>query len=993
MRQAALLLLLVSGVLRAQTLPPATYPFRTYGAEAGLGNLSATSLAQDAAGFLWVGTQDGVYRYDGTRFTRFGLDEGLPSTFVGTLRAGRGGGLWASTAAGVARWDGRRFVVDDRLPRVAPNAISVDASNRLWAAMPQGLYVDGIRVAAFGKEPTAVWCDPVTRDVWVGSTGGVTRLGAEPRPGPSRGHVPPGETPDGWRAGRPLAETWSLPAERIDSVVVDAEGRVWARSAAHLWSLAPGGAEFVDESAALPGTSNTGYLALDARRNLWVPTDRGLAVYEGARASRPPAAARLVPPGETPDGRRAGRPRADGWRIIGAREGLPTEWARDVLEDREGSLWVASLGVHRMLGRGELVSYKRGGGLPNEVTWCFLRDRDGRLLVGTDLGLARSSSDGWSVVDGTERMQIRTVAADGAAIWAGGNNPPEVVRLEEGKVRRFDVGARAILSLLRDRSGTIWAGTRGAGLLRKAPNEPAFTRVHLPHDDPTEDVRHVVEDAGGRVWASGVRGLICLENGTWRRFTTRDGLARDYVSFLRPTAAGDLWVAYFEPLGIVRVRLDGHGFRVLQRVDIPKKVFLLGEDGRQRLWIGTGAGIDILGDGATMEHLGAADGLAGDDTDANAFYADPQGNVFIGTSSGFTRYVPRADPPRLAPPPLWVSAATGGRRGRDLSGEFSALSFFKPDIIEYEYRLLGLDDVWQRATETRARWTQLPAGRYRFEVRARLRPGPFGEPVGVGFTIEPAWWQTWWARGLGLVMIIGLIFAAHRTRVALLRRRNRELEALVEQRTGELAAANEQLRNLSVTDALTGMKNRRYLESDPTAGSGEMVFLLIDVDRFKEINDRLGHAAGDEVLIGLHELLGALMRDSDTLVRWGGEELLFIARNASRADAPNIAERIRAAVEQHEFPHAIRITCSVGFAAWPFAEGASWQDVIDVADVCLYAAKAAGRNCWVGVTPIASAPNLVARLRESLAAVVASGEVVKNVGPALSRPNHQRWAG
>ncbi|MBV9497692.1 MAG: diguanylate cyclase, partial [Acidobacteria bacterium] len=470
-------------------------------------------------------------------------------------------------------------------------------------------------------------------------------------------------------------------------------------------------------------------------------------------------------------------------------------------------------------------------------------------------------------------------------------------------------------------------------------------------------------------------GLSCLTSTGWKRFTKRDGLALDYISFLGPTADGDVWAAYFEPLGILRVRFDESGFHIVERRPETKKIFLLGEDARKRLWIGTGIGVNVAAPNGALEHFSVADGLAGDDTDANAFYCDEQGTVFIGTSSGFTRYVPRADPPLFAPPPLWVSAARTGRRGRDVTGEFSALSFFKPDIIEYEYRLAGLDDAWQRATETRAKWTQLAAGSYRFEVRARLRPGDFGEPVGIDFTIKPAWWQTWWARGLALLAIAAMIFAAHRTRVALLRMRNRELEELVEQRTAELEAANEQLRTLSVTDALTGMKNRRYLEADPTAGAGERIFLLIDVDRFKEINDRHGHAAGDEVLIGLHDLLATLMRESDTLVRWGGEELLFIARKASRTDAPAIAERIRAAVEDYAFPHGIRVTCSIGFATWPFVDGASWQDVIDVADVCLYAAKGAGRNCWVGVEPRAPKEGMVARLRESLTSVVESGEV------------------
>lgn len=947
------LLLFLAAAARAAVLPPGTYPFRTYGAEAGLGNLSAMKLAQDRDGFLWVATQDGVFRFDGTRFTRFGLESGLPSTLVPHL-ASRGGVLWVATAAGIAKFDGNRFVAERNL-RGGANALALDANNRLWVASAQGLFVESgphrfTPAAGWrGGEATAVW-SAANGDIWVAVNGVV---GCWSR--------------NAWT-------WWGAPGDRFDAIVVDREKRVWVRSANRLWSKDDNAVEFVDQSSNLPSTSTNGYLCLDNSGNVWVPTDAGIAIHE---------------PG--------------GWRRITRDDGLPTDWSRDVIEDREGSIWVASLGVHRMLGRGELVSYKRANGLPNEVTWCFLWDRDDRLLVGTDAGLARSTADGWTVVGGTERMQIRSVIADGDAIWAAGT-PAEILRIDAGGVRRYGaadgVSGRAVFSLTRDRDGAIWAGMRGGGLLCKPAGADRFTRVDLPGGKPNEDFRTVSEDSTGRLWATGENGPVCRANGRWHRFGARDGFARDFVAFMRETSKGDFWASYFEPIGMVHFHVaEENGelaIRIIDRVDTSNRIFLIGLDKRERLWIGSGAGVDVIS-AAGVDHIGAADGLAGDDTDAMAFYCDSTGAVFIGTSSGFSRYAARPNPPHFDPPPVRLTSTNLGRR-RDFSASFSALSFYKPDIVEYEARLVGLDDSWQRLNEPRVRWSALPPGEYRFEARARLRPGPWSVPVAYAFVIVPAWWQTWWARALAVILFVGLVGLAFRGRVALLRRRNRELEALVEQRTRELA-------ELSVTDALTGMKNRRYLQHcmpaytgdtlrkyevlsrsglDPARGNADLIFFLLDLDWFKEVNDRFGHLAGDEVLVGLCELLKTIMRESDTIVRWGGEEFLFIARNASRVEAGAIAERMRIAVEQHVFSAgetSVRLTASIGFAAFPFLPEDrtrfSWEDVVDVADVCMYAAKRAGRDCWVGVTArdCRSPETLVTRVRHDIGAVIAAGEL------------------
>ncbi len=138
-----------------------------------------------------------------------------------------------------------------------------------------------------------------------------------------------------------------------------------------------------------------------------------------------------------------------------------------------------------------------------------------------------------------------------------------------------------------------------------------------------------------------------------------------------------------------------------------------------------------------------------------------------------------------------------------------------------------------------------------------------------------------------------------------------------------------------------------------------MAFLMIDLDRFKEVNDSAGHAAGDAVLRQMRELLEAVSRSSDIIVRWGGDEFLLVAREMSGDGLADLAERIRSQVDQHIFDigegRVVRTSCSVGFACYPFfkeqLDALSWEQVISVADRALYVAKASGRNAWVGFRP------------------------------------------
>ncbi len=215
------------------------------------------------------------------------------------------------------------------------------------------------------------------------------------------------------------------------------------------------------------------------------------------------------------------------------------------------------------------------------------------------------------------------------------------------------------------------------------------------------------------------------------------------------------------------------------------------------------------------------------------------------------------------------------------------------------------------------------------------------------------------------------------------------LERTVAERTRELEDRNQALKQalaeihrVSRTDALTGLRNRRYLEDTIDAdlalarrqlatvtgqNPGDLLFFMVDIDRFKPINDRLGHAFGDELLRQFARRLLSCFRNSDVVMRWGGEEFLVLARFVDRRSAAELAERICRAVDSEPFGSdecPLAMSCSVGFACWPYrpAEAGHWTELVELADLLMYRAKRAGGNRWQGAGDAGDEPPLAQRL-------------------------------
>jgi signal transduction histidine kinase/ligand-binding sensor domain-containing protein/CheY-like chemotaxis protein len=789
------------------------YNFKFYGEDEGLQNLSVQAVLQDRAGFLWAGTQNGLYRYDGSRFTAFTRADGLPGTRIEALYEGADGTLWINTDAGLARRRGQRFeAVADPLARgvTGRQGIASDRDGRVYLATNHGLVIaspapKGMQFALQFR-PTRVNSDRVfsvytsaSGAVWYGCGTSICVL-------------------DHGRA-REVGSDHGLPPDRWDAIIGDLDGNLWFRSASRLYER-PAGSERFDLQPGVPGSDNTyPTLALDPSGKLLVPTYRGLA-----------------------------RPVRSGWEVVDADMGLTTNDISGVFQDREGSIWIALLGsgLARWLGYNEWQGWTTREGLSRESVWSITRDTGGRLWVGTQFGLNYSYEKPSAETPGNPPDSILAKPAGGALNWRQlklpgvemvrtlaanpdgslwiGSQPGGLLQLnpKTSQTRRLGtaegVPENGIRTVFVDRTDRIWVASQ-FGLYRSSGPIPFGRPAHFERQTPLDnaDFLSVIQDHQGRMWAACDDGLL-LETGegAWRRYTQKDGLQSNTVSHVAEDADGSLWVGYRDAFGLTHLsfRKEGAGRNEVTRAAqynvnnglLSDKVLFLGFDTKGQLWAGTDRGIDRF-DGATWTHYGRSDGLIWDDANTNAFYADADGSAWIGTSRGLSRYLPSLLPPKNVPPPVvFTSVKLGGEAvdpgieksvpyGRNaLQVRIAALTFLHEPSVRFRYRVENLSPEWIETTERELNYPNLPPGQYTLEVEARNAQGLWSvEPARVSFGIQTPWWLTWWFRVASVLGTIALGRLIWIRRTYRLEDERMRLELAVGERTLQLSQEKQRV--------------------------------------------------------------------------------------------------------------------------------------------------------------------------------------------------------
>ncbi|MDJ0748155.1 MAG: two-component regulator propeller domain-containing protein [Woeseiaceae bacterium] len=673
------------------------------------------------------------------------------------------------------------------------------------------------------------------------------------------------------------------------------------------------------------------------------------------------------------------------------------------IDDGEGTLWLGTFGdglnaIDRE--SGDVVRYRADATGPLRIAgdrvMSLMRDRDGRIWAGT-------------MMNGITRIDPATGNATDFRHRDGDTN---------------SLSANGIMTMYEDRGGLVWIGTFGGGISLYDPADNSFTHYKPDSDDPysvsSARITSISEDASGDLWIgtdAGGLNLFDRETERFHRFahdpedvTT---LAADTVYSVNVDADGVVWVGT-QGGGLDRVVGDSSDPASVAFTNVSEKDGLANDvvygvqfDDSGRVWVSTNYGISRYNpETGEIKNLHRTDGLQSEEFNFGAHYRSESGELFFGGHNGFNSFRPEKIQGSTVVP---LVALTGFFRGGDsartdlpigdtdavelswkddrVTFEFAAMDFAAPEQNRYMYKLEGFDEEWiDLGNRRRATYTDLDDGNYLLRVKAANSDGIWSEAdFALPVKVAAAPWNTWWAY-LGyaalFVHLVAGLWLGHRRKIHREEEYSRRLENEVNARTEALLDRNKQLSVLnkalqesSLSDPLTGLRNRRFVFEEvsrdfdlvkrridnerlgiDTSDMSELVFMMIDLDNFKPINDTYGHAAGDEMLLQLRDVLLGICRRSDFVIRWGGDEFVVISKQTQSDEAEHLAERIRSSIAGSNFKlsdgQIVRTTCSIGFAAYPLfrnsADESSLDQIISLADSLMYEAKKR-RNAWVGM--------------------------------------------
>ncbi len=937
------------------------YTHQAWKAEEGLPQSYVKAITQTKDGYLWLGTEGGLARFDGVRFAVFD-DRNVPAlrgNDVLALCATADGGLWIGLRGGGAvRFRSGSFTVfakGDGLPSDVVRSIYEDSRGRLWIGTDAGaVRLDGRRfVPAY---PAAPEQDPDTvmaiaesgGDLWFGTYGsGLRRL--------RDGKLTTFDHRDG------------LPSDLIRCLYVDRDGGLWIGTRGGGFGELRAN-RFTPYSA--PGsnwaTIGTGGIKRDRDGNLWVGAVGGglLRLQAGARSA-----------------------------AYTKKDGLASDVVDCVFEDREGILWVGTEGegLHSFKD-GKVTPFGPVEGLSGNDVFPIFEDHQRTLWFGSRDGglsaLAAGRVTAFTKKQGLSSDVVKSLAEDRSGnLWIG-TDGGGLDRLRDGHVRHYGkaegLSDNRVIALLSDHRGDLWIGTYGGGLdqMRDGKISALGTRDGLS----SPSVLSLTEDRDGSLWiGTDGGGLNALRNGAFTVLTTKDGLANDVVQAIHQDAQGVLWIGTAG--GLSRFH-DGKFTSYTWKTGLlDDSIYQILEDDQDNLWMSCNKGIfrvskkqlDDVAQGrarsVTSVSFGTADGMKSSECNGSsqpAGWKTRDGALWFPTTEGAVRIDPRRLPANPLPPPVAIEDVLINRRRYAPSGElrippgggeieihYAALSMLDPKKVLFRYRLSGFDSSWVEPGVRRvAYYTNTPPGRYRFEVVACNNDGVWNEAgASLDVYLEPHFYQTYWFFAFcALVAVLGAV-AGHKIRVRTLTRRKYELTRQVAERTLQLEEANDILRQLSAQDGLTGLSNRRHFDEAlnrewrrALRSREALSLLMIDIDGFKAYNDCYGHQQGDECLKSVAAAMrSALKRSGDLCARYGGEEFAVILPETDLEGAARVAEALRTVVDGLQIPHrdgpvAPYVTVSIGAHCVHPSEAETPASLVVRADMALYMAKESGRN-------------------------------------------------
>jgi signal transduction histidine kinase/ligand-binding sensor domain-containing protein/CheY-like chemotaxis protein len=859
MRPLWLILALACTLARAAGPVPAVRPlyFEHLTPSDGLSQSTVMSILQDSQGYLWLGTESGLNRYDGYSIREYrrqrGNDAGLASDYIWAIAEDSQHNLWLATVGGgIEHWDRRT----DRFQRYKHDPLNshslasdgvrtllIDAQGRIWAGtLDQGLDLLDPRTGNVRHfrhrdgDPHSIPADAVcvlytdhTGRIWVGTDGGLS----EYQP-----------ATDDFVSYGDRATGTVFTDVHVRAIREDHTGAIWVGTlggGVNRFDPHTGQVTVYRHDPHNPRSLSHDHvwsiLEDDARR-LWVATADGLNLYDSATGSFVQYRNDTSDPHSLRDSYVMALYQDRGGVLwVGMREGGASHWNpnswqlghyrspsfRDTdvsafADNGAGKVWVGTIGAGLVEIDARSGSEKHYGTtgdaalkLTDDRVMALLFDRTGALWVGTMAG-------------GLHRLDF---AAGTAQAYRSDPHDPTTLP------------ANGVMSLYEDHLGVIWVGTFGGGLASIDRSSGRLTRYPFGSSDASSlsigRASAIVEDARGNLWigtAGGGLNLFERSTGHFYHYHRDDAdptsLGDDTVYALHIDRHGELWVGTAGG-GIDRVvgnSASPAGIRFenqSSRMNLPSQVVWgIESDREDRLWVSTNNGLARFDPRAPAVKLfHQAHGLQGEDFNFNAHYRGRDGTLFFGGHDGFNAFSPEGVTSRSLPPHIVLTSAAKLNHvlsapempaperplpltynDKLVSFEFAALDFTSPANNRYQYRLEGFDSGWVEAGALhRATYTNLDPGSYVFHVRAANADGAWStEDLEIPVAVAPAPWNTLAARCVYAVvalLILNYLWSLQRARRARELRYSRELEDTVRDRTHELEERNQQLQVLT----------------------------------------------------------------------------------------------------------------------------------------------------------------------------------------------------
>jgi ligand-binding sensor domain-containing protein/signal transduction histidine kinase len=770
---------------------------QAWGTDAGLPQNTVHSILQTRDGYLWLGTDGGLVRFDGTDFVTFDTEKApqFRSDTVYDLLQDESGILWISTAAGLVSYRGGAFTAYTTAQGLPTDTVwftHEDRRHRIWAITSAGpawfngnnfVPVAGAQLAAPLKRQGLA--EDAQGMLWLGGSSGVFALSpttGTPRlvlhllSGVAAEAVELGRRGDLWIGARDRLERYAggtlLPVlplpdkHEVTALHADAHDGMWVGTASGMLHVSSGGTLLPLQANGLE-VERVDHLLEDREHVLWISTERGLFRVEDDQLQSFAPASPLAAN-----------------RILA------------MYEDREGDLWLGtdSAGLH-LLRDQKFTTYTTSDGLSGNLVRCVFESAKGELWIGTDgAGLNRRTSSSfvhYSTADGLSSNVILSLA-DGAngGLWVGTPNGLDL--LQQNRVQRFTSADGLpddfIRSLYTDRDASLWIGTRH-GLAHLANGR--FTSFSSMDGLGSDFIGAILRN--GPLWVGTSGGLSrLLQDEAFTNYTVLQGLSNNTVTAITRDTTGTLWLGT-NGGGINRLRRGTIKGYPWGSQGLPGTVYGMLEDGSRNLWLSSKTGIYRVsipllnayssGTPIPVTAYGTADGMNIRECSGEghpAAWKLNDGSLWFATLDGVSFIDPAHMPENHVPPPVVIEKVLVDDHARGLDQElriqpgsnrlefqYAGLSFVAPQKVQYRYQLQGFDHDWIDAGNRRAAfYTNLPPGHYRFRVLAANNDGVWNTAgASFGLRMLPHYYQTWWfysALALGCLL---LGYLAYRWRV------------------------------------------------------------------------------------------------------------------------------------------------------------------------------------------------------------------------------------